>query len=198
MHRPTHSICVFASSSEKLDAAYYTLAEELGLAIAKAGAEMIFGGGTIGLMGAAARGAQKGGGTVIGVIPEKLHRPGVAFSGCAKLVVTETMHARKQTMESLSSAFVALPGGFGTLEELLEVITLKQLGYHNKPIVLLNKGGFYNPLLEQFELLFSTGFSHAAYRGLFSIAESAAQAIEQVLHYMPDDMPDKIVETLRA
>lgn len=192
------NICVFGSSSERLEPAYYDMAEALGAAIALAGAGMVFGGGRIGLMGGTARGAHAQGGRIIGVIPEKLHQPGVAFPGCTQLIVTSTMHERKQTMENLADGFIALPGGFGTLEELLEVITLRQLGYHNKPIVILNQNGFYDNMLEQFEVLFATGFTHMAYRFAYTVAYTAEEAVMQVLQYEAVELPDKMRDALQG
>lgn len=192
------NICIFASSSERLEQPFYDMAERLGAAIAGAGCGMVFGGGRIGLMGAAARGAASAGGPIIGVIPERLHQPGVAYPGCTRLIVTPTMHERKQTMETLADAFIALPGGFGTLEELLEVITLKQLGYHQKPIILIDQNGFFQPLLEQFERVFAAGFSHIAYRALYSIAAGAEEAVEQARRYRPPALPDKMQDALKG
>lgn len=192
------NICVFGSSSERLEAAYYNTAEALGAAIAQAGAGMVFGGGRIGLMGGTARGAHAHGGRIVGVIPEKLHQPGIAFPGCTQLIVTATMHERKQTMENLADAFITLPGGFGTLEELLEVITLKQLGYHNKPVVILNQDGFFDNTLEQFEVLFATGFAHVDYRLVYSVAYSAQEAVQQVMRYEAPVLPDKMKNALQG
>lgn len=186
------NICLFASSSERLEPKYYALAQALGRAIASAGAGLVFGGGQLGLMGAAARGAAQKGGCVTGVIPTLLNRPGVAYADCTTLHETPTMHARKQMMEDLSDAFIALPGGFGTLEEVLEVITLKQLGYHDKPIVLLNMDGFFDPLLEQFEQLFATGFAHVAYRALYATADTPEEAVNLILTHTPCVLPDKL------
>lgn len=195
-----HNLCVFASSSQNLEQAYYATARALGAAMARSGLGLVFGGGNIGLMGATARGATEAGANarVIGVIPEKLHQPGIVYPGCTELIVTDTMHARKQTMENRADGFITLPGGFGTLEELLEVLTLKQLGYHEKPIILINQNGFFDPLLEQFELLFATGFSHIAYRALYSVALDAEEAVALALSYTPPAMPDKMKEALKG
>lgn len=188
------NICVFAASSERLEASYRNLAEELGGLIAAAGAAMVFGAGATGLMGAAARGVDAAGGSMIGVIPERLNRPGVAYENCTRLIVTPTMHERKQTMEALSDAFIALPGGFGTLEEVLEVITLKQLGYHQKPIVLINQGGFFDALLEQFELLFATGSADIECRLLYDVANTAGEAFALLKKRRPLSSPGPLQE----
>jgi len=190
-------ICVFASSSHKLEASYYTLAREVGRALAKAGAGMVFGGGRIGMMGAAAEGVMAEGGRLIGVIPVKLNQPGIAFEHCTELIETATMHERKQTMERLSAGFIALPGGFGTAEELLEVITLKQLGYHDRPIVVMDHQGFYGPLLEQFEVYFREGLAHPDFRALYQVAHTAEEAVALALSEEKPVLPDKIAEAAR-
>ncbi len=186
------NICIFASSSARLDKQYYELAEQLGEEIAKLGAGLIFGGGREGLMGAAARGVIAQGGRVTGVIPQLLNQPGVAYPGISELHETETMHARKQKMEDLSDAFIALPGGFGTLEEVLEVITLRQLGYHDKPVVLLNAGGFFDPLLEQFERLYAEAFAHTAFRSLYAVAYTPEEAVRMTQMQSSEKRPDKL------
>jgi len=186
------NICIFASSSEHLEPAYYALAEELGRAVAGAGAGMVFGGGARGLMGAVARGVARERGRITGVIPEKLNRPGIAYAACTELIETPTMHARKQTMEDLSDGFIALPGGFGTLEEVLEVITLRQLGYHDKPVVLLNRGGFYDSLLEQFERLYAESFADIAYRAMYGVAQDVEEAVRLIYTHKPAPLPDKL------
>ena len=157
---------------------------------------MVFGGGRIGLMGAAAQGVKANGGRLIGVIPEKLNQPGIAYENCDELIETPTMHTRKETMESLSSGFIVLPGGFGTMEELMEVITLKQLGYHNHPIVIVNHKGFWQPLLEQFSQFYETGFAHPGFQGLYVVADTALEAVAAVRETSNKSMPDKLQEAL--
>ena len=190
-----NNICIFASSSELLEPKYFALAEELGHAVARLGAGMVFGGGQRGLMGAVARGVKEEDGRITGVIPVRLNKPGVAFEGCTEFYETETMHARKQRMEDLSDAFIALPGGFGTLEEVLEVITLRQLGYHDKPIIIINLDGFYDPLFEQFERLYAEKFADVAYRAMYAVACGAEEAIAIIQAYVPADLPDKLQVT---
>ncbi|HPY36426.1 MAG TPA: TIGR00730 family Rossman fold protein [Clostridia bacterium] len=185
-------ICIFASSSENLAPRYYTLAKELGKELAFSGAALIFGGGRHGLMGALASGAAQNGGRIIGVVPELLNKPGITFKGCTELHCTGTMHSRKQFMEDMADGFIALPGGFGTLEELLEVLTLRQLGYHNKPIVLLNADCFFDPLLEQFEQIFKEGFAHTAFRSLYELAYTPKEAVRLVLEHELIKFPSKL------
>ena len=156
---------------------------------------MVFGAGRTGLMGAAARGAYSAGGKIIGVIPEKLNIPGIYFEHCTERIQTATMHERKQLMESRSDAFVALSGGFGTLEELLEVLTLKQLGYHNLPVIIVNINGFYDPLIAQFERCVAEGFTDKHFMNLFCSVTSI-EAVAEALALPPREMPDKIQSVL--
>lgn len=135
-------ICVYASSSNLIDRKYFDIASQLGEAIARNGDTLLFGGGVRGLMGAAATAVHRHNGRVVGIIPEALNQKGVVYETCDELIVTKSLRERKAIMDERSDAFIALPGGFGTLEELLEIITLKQLKYHNKPIVILNFDGF--------------------------------------------------------
>ncbi|MDL2235623.1 TIGR00730 family Rossman fold protein [Christensenellaceae bacterium OttesenSCG-928-L17] len=195
MQRSQPHICVFASSSARLAQKYYQVAEELGNMLACANCTLVFGGGRKGLMGACADGVIAQGGQVVGVIPALLNQPGIPHPGIGELIETPTMHVRKDTMEQMADAFISLPGGFGTLEELLEVITLKQLKYHKKPIVILDVDGFYAPLLEQFELGFVEGFASTKARALYRVASSPAQAVEFALeeekaYTLPDKMED--------
>ena len=143
-------VCVFASSSDFLDKSFYDAAEELGTLLGKAGYDIVYGGSSLGLMWACAKEVKKSGCQIIGVMPERLHNMGVYTDECVELFVTPCMRSRKAKMDELSDAVVALAGGFGTLEELAEMIVQKQLGYNNKPVVILNTNGFYNKLLEFF------------------------------------------------
>ncbi len=190
-----NNVCIFASSSELLEPKYFVLAEELGRAVARSGAGMVFGGGQRGLMGAMARGVRKENGRITGVIPERLNKPGIAYTECTDFFETQTMHERKQRMEELADAFIALPGGFGTLEEVLEVITLRQLGYHDKPIVLINLDGFFDPILEQFERFYAENFADVAFRAMYAVANDAIEAVAIIRAYVPADLPDKLLVT---
>ncbi len=189
------NVCIFASSSELLEPKYFALAEELGTAVALSGAGMVFGGGQRGLMGAAARGVKRENGRIIGIMPERINKPGVAYPECTEFYETRTMHERKQRMEDLADAFIALPGGFGTLEEVLEVITLRQLGYHDKPIVIINLDGFFDPILEQFERFYAENFADVAYRAMYAVANGACEAVALIQSYVPADLPDKLQAT---
>lgn len=152
---------------------------------------LVFGAGDIGLMGECARAVHKGGGKVIGVIPEALNKQGIYYPHCDQMHVTQTMRERKQMMEELACGFIALPGGFGTLEEVLEIITLKQLRYHTKPIVLLNVGGFYNALIEQFKRTIAENFAKAASRALYYITNNEVDAVEYIKNYVHVPIAEK-------
>lgn len=142
------TVCVFCASSELVAQAHREVARDLGRAVAERGWALMYGGGNIGLMGEVARAALAAGGDVTGVIPELLSDREVALDDVTRLVKTDTMRERKAAMDEGSDAFVVLPGGIGTLEELVEILTLKQLGYHDRPIVLLDPQGYWTPLLE--------------------------------------------------
>jgi hypothetical protein len=186
------TICVFASSSDHVAEIYYRKAEELGGLIAREGDSLIFGAGEIGLMGALGRAVKSGGGQVIGVIPEILNRKGIVFENSHELIVTPTMGERKQIMEERADAFIGLPGGFGTLEEIIEVITLKQLGYHNKAIVLLNTNGFYDSLHDLFDELFRERFIDDIFRDLYAIVDEPRAAMDYLNGYRPKDYASKV------
>ena len=199
MQQAQPHICVFASSSVKLEQLHYQFAHALGEELGKQGCALVFGGGRVGLMGACADGVLHNDGRVIGVIPALLNQPGIPHLGCHELIETPTMHIRKETMEHMADAFISLPGGFGTLEELLEVITLKQLGYHQKPIVICNVGGYYDALLEQFETGFATGFANIAYETLYCVAYTPIEAVTLALTpSVESHLPDKMADSREA
>lgn len=166
-------ICVYSSSSGDIDPAYFTVATRLGEAIVRRQDTLLFGGGMTGLMGATATAVHRCGGQVIGVIPRALNRPGIVYATCDELIVTAGLRERKAVMDERSDAFVALPGGYGTLEEILEIITLKQLGYHRKPVVIVNAYGFYDPLLEQFDRITQARFARPDSLDLYHVAGTA-------------------------
>jgi uncharacterized protein (TIGR00730 family) len=178
-------ICVFSSSSNTIDPKYFEAAAELGNEIAGRGDVFLFGGGLTGLMGACAHAVHQRGGRIIGVIPEALNEKGIVFENCDELVVTDNMRERKAEMDARSDAFIALPGGFGTIEEIMEIITLKQLRYHNKPIVILNVSGYYNPLLAQFQSIVGQQFAKPGSCDLFLITDSVTDALDYIEHYIP-------------
>lgn len=185
------TICVYSSSSCAIDPVFFEAAEELGRKIAENKDTLLFGGGMTGLMGAVARAVKEKEGNIIGVIPEALNVEGVVYAYCNELVVTSGMRERKGIMDTRSDAFIALPGGYGTLEELLEIITLKQLKYHNKAIVLLNTAGFYSKLLEQFEDIIRMKFAKEECRELYFVTSSVAEAVTYIDTYIPPVFEDK-------
>ena len=174
------SICVYCSSSNAIADTYPPVAEALGRGIARRGHELVYGGGAVGLMGVLAHAAHEEGGTVTGVIPSKLQdREGIAYDA-DELVVTDTMRERKGIMFRRSDAFVVLPGGFGTLEEFMEVLTLKQLGYHDHPIVILNVNGFFDTLLDFFDELRDGQFAREAITDLVHVVPTAEEALDRL------------------
>ena len=143
------NICLYGASSNVIAKAYINPTEELGAKIAERGHTLIYGGGAAGLMGAAARGAYSRGGKIIGVVPSVLNVDGILFDNCTELIFTETMRERKALMEQKSDAFIMTPGGVGTFDEFFEILTLKQLGSHSKPIAVFNINGYYDCLIAQ-------------------------------------------------
>lgn len=185
------TICVYSSSSTAIDELYFETAAQLGQLIASRGDELLYGGGMIGLMGAIAEAVRENGGKVIGVIPKALDRPGIVYENCDELIITEGMRERKAIMDARSDAFIALPGGYGTLEELLEIITLKQLKYHNKPIVILNVNHFYDPLLAQFDTIVQQRFAKPESQDLYRVTDSITEALQYIDSYTPYHFSDK-------
>lgn len=180
-------ICVYCSSSSMVARVYQDAARDMGALLAQRGHTLIYGGGNVGLMGLLAKAAHAGGGRVIGVIPSALIEYGVANEQVDELIVTDTMAERKTRMERESDAFVALPGGFGTLEELTQAITLKQLQYLDAPIALVNTAGFYEPLLAVFAHFYTQRFAHQAYQGLYEVVADPLAALEYVERYIPGE-----------
>lgn len=178
-------ICVYSSSSEIIAAGYFAVAAELGREIARRDDRLLFGGGMMGLMGATARAVHELRGTVIGVIPRALNVKNVVYEYCDELIVTADMRTRKAIMDRRSDAFIALPGGYGTLEEVLEIIALKQLNYHQKPVVILNTAGFYDPLLAQFDSAIGQNFAKPSCRELYYVTDSVTEALAYIDHYQP-------------
>lgn len=174
------SVCVFCGSRLGASATYRHLAEEAGRAIGRRGWRLIYGGGDVGLMGVLATAVLEAGGEVVGIIPRRLLDREVAKPGITELVVTPTMFERKERMISAADAFLVLPGGFGTLDELLEVVTLRQLGYHDRPILLVDADGFWRPCLELFENVIAQGFADAATRRLWRLVPDVEAAMAEL------------------
>ena len=168
----TKNICVYCASSNRIDSVFFRQAEELGEKLGRSGLHVVNGAGSIGLMRAVTDGALAAGGTVTGVIPEFMVKRGLCHPHLTRVVQTQTMHERKKVMADMADVFLALPGGFGTFEELLEIITWRQLRIHNKPVIILNTDGFYNPLLKMFEHAIATNFIRAEHAQLWEVALS--------------------------
>ena len=166
------SVCVYCGSSPTREAAIEAEIRAFGAEVARRGVRLVYGGSSRGLMGALADAVLAAGGKVTGVMPRALQGREAAHRGLTELKVVETMHEREQLLFDLSDAFVAFPGGFGTMEELLEMITWKQMGIHGKPIVIANIGGYFDALLRQFELAIQKKFARTEDRILFSVADN--------------------------
>lgn len=174
------AIAIFGASSGSMDGAYYAAAYEMGALIARSGKDMLFGGGDTGIMGAAARGAHSAGGRVIGVIPEALNLPKIAYPECDELIVTSDLRDRMAVMAEKSDAFCVLPGGFGTLYELFEVITLNQLRYMLKPVVILNTKGYFDRMADLFEVMYREKCAREMCRKLYAMADTPESAMEVI------------------
>lgn len=188
------TICVYCSSSDAVDRAYFDAAAELGKALAARGDVLVYGGSDVGLMGKLAKTAKDSGGRVLGVMPVAIADHGISFDRADEMVITETLRERKEIMEKRSDAFVALPGGFGTLEELMEILTLKQLHYHTKPIALLNVNGFFEPLIALFEHLYKGNFAKPETRAIFGLCNSVSELFDYLDNYVPEKISTKWFE----
>jgi hypothetical protein len=172
------NVTVYCASSRTLAAKYCDAAVALGRAIAQQGWGVIYGGDSLGLMGCVSEGAAGAGGRVIGILTEKFVELGIRDERCHEVVVARDMRHRKEILESRGDAMIALPGGLGTLEEFFEIVVGRQLGYHKKPIVLLNIAGYYQPLLKMIEHGIELKFIKAISRDLFHVAEGVEDAVE--------------------
>ena len=172
-----HSVCVYSASSTKINPVYFKAAEELGSLLAEHHIRLINGAGSIGLMCAVADAVLKNGGEVTGVIPHFMVEQNWHHTGLTELIEVESMHERKQKMANLSDGIVALPGGCGTLEELLEIITWKQLGLYLNPIVILNVNGFFDPLLEMLGKAIDENFMRQQHGDIWKVAQTPEEAL---------------------
>ncbi len=171
-------VCVYCGSKTGQKPEYSDIAQELGEAFVRHNIEMIYGGGKVGIMGIIADAVLEANGRVQGVIPISLMRKEVGHNGVNELHVTEDMHSRKALMEQLSDAFVVLPGGFGTLDEMFEIVTWRQLGYHKKPVLILNTAGYFDDLLRFIEKATSEGFIHSDGDEIIHVAGSVNEIID--------------------
>lgn len=173
-----NSVCVYSASSTKIASVYFEAAEELGRLLALRRIRLINGAGSIGLMRSVADAVLQNGGEVTGVIPHFMVEQKWHHTGLTELVEVDSMHERKQKMADLSDAVIALPGGCGTLEELLEIITWKQLGLYLNPIVILNVNGFFDPLLQMLEKAIEENFMRRQHGDIWKVAQTAEEAVE--------------------
>lgn len=176
----SYAVCLFCGARAGNDPLFEQIAFDLGQGIAQRGWKVIYGGGRIGLMGAAARGALSVGGQVVGIIPQRLLEREQGMLEASELIVTTTLRQRKALMEDRADAFIALPGGIGTLEELIEIMTLKQLGFHRKPIVLVNIRGYYDPLVTLLYHMIGQGFLRPDHTTLYALTDSVDEALSLV------------------
>ena len=184
-------ICIYGASSQALHPDYFSAAEALGREMAARGHGLVFGGGARGLMGACARGAHSGGGEIVGVAPRFFDVDGILYPHCTRFVYTDTMRQRKEILENESDAFAVLPGGVGTFDEFFEILTLKQLGRHGKPITLLNTRGYCDPLLALLDRAIADGFLKAACRELYGVFSDPA-ALLTYLETAPRGLSDPL------
>ena len=180
-------LAIYCGSASPADPCYVETARAVGRALAKRGIGVVYGGGRLGLMGAVADGALDAGGEVIGVIPQALVRAEAAHTGCTELHVVTDMHARKALFTSLSDGFVTMPGGVGTMDELWEAVSWAQLGYHDKPVGLLNVGGFYDALLAFNRHMIETGFVRPAHAGILIARDTLDALLDAMAAYEPHE-----------
>ncbi|WP_068829232.1 TIGR00730 family Rossman fold protein [Pseudomonas sp. BMS12] len=189
------SVCVFCGASPGARPIYREAAEALGRSLAERGLTLIYGGGAVGLMGIVADAALAAGGEVIGIIPQSLERAEIGHNGLTRLEVVDGMHARKARMAELADAFIALPGGLGTLEELFEVWTWGQLGYHAKPLGLLEVDGFYARLTDFLDHLVAERFVREPHRAMLQIDEAPSALLERLAAWQPTVAPKWVDRT---
>lgn len=177
------TVCVYCGSSDKMADPYVQAARQMGAEIARRGLVLAYGAGSTGLMGAVADGALEAGGEVIGIIPRMFATPTLMHRGLSKLEIVETMHDRKQRLVDISDGFVALPGGYGTFEELFEILTWAQIGIHHKPVGLLNSLNYFDLLLSTIEYAQKEGFMYAEHSSLFVYDEQPAALLDLMMKY---------------
>ncbi len=186
------SLCIFTGSSPGKDSIYRLEAKKLAMLMVQNGISLVYGGGNRGLMGIIADTVSSNGGHVTGVLPEKMDLPSVRTKDVeSKLIIVKDMHERKKTMYGLSDAFLALPGGIGTLEELMEIFTWKQLKYHDKPVGILNINGYYDTLLSFLDKMVTEGFLDKKIKESLSVIDKTEDVLER-LSALQKELPDKL------
>lgn len=194
MNNSIKNICVFASSSNDLEEVFYKAAKELGALMGSSGYNIVYGGSRRGLMYACAGAVKEHGGAIVGIMPKIFANIGLAnVDDCDTFHVTAGMRERKAKMDEISDAVIAIAGGFGTLEELSEMIVQKQLGYNNKPIVILNTDHFYDDLLRFFENTIQRKFANKASSELYYVATTPQEALEYIKNYSPKELVSKFI-----
>jgi uncharacterized protein (TIGR00730 family) len=188
-------VTVFCGSSAGHENHFAETAWQVGHTLAKMHIGVVYGGAKVGLMGAVADGALAAGGEVIGVLPNFLRSVEIEHTGLSELILVDSMHERKAKMDDLSNGVIALPGGFGTLEELFEMITWAQLGLHKKPVALLNIGGFYDGLIDVLENMVTAGFLKPDNKEMLITDRNIHALIEKMLYYTPPDVPKWITKS---
>ena len=191
------NICLYGASSSAIAKSYINPTEELGAKIAKRGHTLIYGGGAEGLMGAAARGAYSQGGKIIGIVPSFLNVDGILFDNCDEMIFTETMRERKQLLEEKSDAFIVTPGGVGTFDEFFEILTLKQLGRHSKPIAVFNINGYFDSLIEQLKNAVRKQFMNPESFELCFFTDNADKLINYLEYAISEPEQAKIYKDLK-
>lgn len=177
---PCKSVCVYCGASNRVPDIYKEVATQFGREIALSGRRLVYGGGKVGLMGLAADAAMKAGGEVIGIIPAHIRDKEIQHEGLTELHVVDSMHIRKQMMVDRADAFVVLPGGIGTLDELCEVLTWKQLGIHDMPIILLNVNGYWDSFIAMITYIIDQGFMRPEHRDMFKVVNSVEQVVPEL------------------
>lgn len=187
------SICVYCGSADGLAPVYVSAAEETGRLLAENHIRLVYGAGKTGLMGAVADGALRAHGDVVGVVPENLNTPQLIHAGLTQLDVTPDIHTRKARMSALADAFIALPGGYGTLDELFETLTWAQIGIHQKPVGILNTNRYYDPLLEMIKRAEAEKFIYAEHLCLLVIDDDPGKLLAKIMQYQHPEGLDRWV-----
>ncbi len=183
------TICVYCSSSNYLPEKFYNFAQEFGKELGSRNYDMVYGGTVVGMMGVIASNALENGAKVTGVIPERIASFGLKHPDLAQVIITKDMRERKAKMEEMGDIYIALPGGFGTFEEIFEILVAKQLGYHNKPIIFFNFDGYYDNLFKMFDTVYKNNFAKEQMKKLYYIADN----IEDMFNYLKTYTPEEVV-----
>ncbi len=191
-------ICLYGASSNELESIYVEKTKDLGVALAKRGHNLVYGGGARGLMGAAASGVVEGGGSVIGVAPNFFNVDGVLFQECEEMIYTETMRERKRIMEEKADAFIVVPGGLGTFDELFEIMTLKQLGQHEKPIAMYNINGYYDAFEKLLDKAVEGRFMTQKSKEICPLFDDADKLLSYIENYDAEDYDFTIMKKVEG